>query len=54
MFIDFYQIEHYLVYFITKELAYKTIQFDDWLIIDRIEDVLAGTSIPYNYDKSKF
>lgn len=27
---------------------------DDWLIIETIEDVLVGTSIPYNYDKSKF
>lgn len=27
---------------------------DDWLIIDKIEDVLVGTSIPYNYEKSKF
>ncbi|GAA0070739.1 hypothetical protein UT300003_22630 [Clostridium sardiniense] len=27
---------------------------DDWLIIEKIEDVVAGTSIPYNYDKSKF
>jgi len=27
---------------------------DDWLIIEKIEDVLVGTSIPYNYDKSKF
>lgn len=27
---------------------------DDWLIIDKIEDVVDGTSIPYNYDKSKF
>jgi len=27
---------------------------DDWLIIEKIEDVLIGTSIPYNYDKSKF
>lgn len=27
---------------------------DDWLIIDKIEDVIVGTSIPYNYDKSKF
>ncbi len=26
---------------------------DDWLIIDKIEDVVVGTSIPYNYDKSK-
>lgn len=27
---------------------------DDWLIIDKIEDVVAGTSIPYNYEKSRF
>ena len=27
---------------------------DDWLIIDKIEDVVVGTSIPYNYKKSKF
>ena len=27
---------------------------DDWLIIEKIEDVLIKTSIPYNYDKSKF
>ncbi len=27
---------------------------DDWLIIEKIEDVVVGTSIPYNYDKSKF
>lgn len=27
---------------------------DDWLIIEKIEDVLVGTSIPYNYDKSRF
>ncbi len=27
---------------------------DDWLMIDKIEDVVVGTSIPYNYDKSKF
>jgi len=27
---------------------------DDWLIIDKIEDVVVGTSIPYNYGKSKF
>lgn len=27
---------------------------DDWLIIDKIEDVLIGTSVPYNYEKSKF
>lgn len=27
---------------------------DDWLIIERIEDVVVGTSIPYNYENSKF
>ena len=27
---------------------------DDWLILDKIEDVVVGTSIPYNYDNSKF
>ncbi|MGF7060151.1 hypothetical protein [Brassicibacter mesophilus] len=27
---------------------------DDWLIIEKIEDVVIGTSIPYNYDNSKF
>ena len=27
---------------------------DDWLIIEKIEDIVVGTSIPYNYDNSKF
>ncbi len=27
---------------------------DDWLIIEKIEDLVVGTSIPYNYDKSRF
>ena len=27
---------------------------DDWLIIEKIEDVVVETSIPYNYDNSKF
>ena len=27
---------------------------DDWLIIEKIEDAVAGTSIPYNYEKSRF
>ena len=27
---------------------------DDCLIIEKIEDVVVGTSIPYNYEKSKF
>lgn len=26
----------------------------DWMIIEKIEDVVVGTSIPYNYEKSKF
>ena len=32
----------------------KQNNMDDWLIIDKVEDVLVGTSIPYNYEKSKF
>lgn len=32
----------------------KQSNMDDWLIIDKIEDVVIGTSIPYNYDKSRF
>ncbi len=31
----------------------KQSNMDDWLIIEKIEDVLVGTSIPYNYNKSK-
>lgn len=31
----------------------KQTNMDDWLIVDKIEDVLVGTSIPYNYEKSK-
>lgn len=27
---------------------------DDWLIIGRIEDVVVGTSVPYNYEGSRF
>jgi len=27
---------------------------DDWLIVEKIEDVLVGTSKPYNYEHSKF
>ncbi|MFD3260204.1 hypothetical protein ACE3MQ_16485 [Paenibacillus lentus] len=27
---------------------------DDWLIINKIEDVVVGTSIPFNYENSKF
>lgn len=27
---------------------------DDWLILEKIEDVVVGSSIPYTYDASKF
>ena len=27
---------------------------DDWLILEKIEDVVVGTSIPYHYDHSRF
>lgn len=27
---------------------------DDWLILEKIEDVVVGTSIDYNYEKSRF
>lgn len=27
---------------------------DDWLILEKIDDVVVGTSKPYNYDNSKF
>lgn len=27
---------------------------DDWLMIEKIDDVVVGTSIPYTYQKSKF
>jgi len=27
---------------------------DDWLIVEKIEDVVVGTSIPYNYENSRF
>ena len=32
----------------------KQSNMDDWLIVEKLEDVLVGTSIPYNYEKSKF
>jgi len=35
------------------DFAYQG-NMDDWLILEKIEDVLVGSSIPYNYDKSKF
>ncbi|QEN04745.1 hypothetical protein EW093_08510 [Thiospirochaeta perfilievii] len=30
------------------------VNMDDWLILEKIEDVVIGTSIPYNYNNSKF
>lgn len=32
----------------------KQSNMDDWLILEKIEDVLVGSSIPYNYEKSRF
>ena len=26
---------------------------DDWLILDKIEDVLVGTSVPYDYKNAR-
>ena len=49
-----------LVEFKNVEVIKPALQFekqanmDDWLIIEKIEDVLVGTSIPYNYEKSRF
>lgn len=31
----------------------KQSNMDDWLILDKIEDAVVGTSIPYNYEKSR-
>ncbi len=39
---------------ITPPLAFeKQSNMDDWLIIDKIEDVCVGSSIPFNYENSK-
>ena len=27
---------------------------DDWLILEKIENVVAGTSVPYNYENARF
>lgn len=27
---------------------------DDWLILEKIENAVVGSSIPYNYEKSRF
>lgn len=27
---------------------------DDWLIINKIEDIVVGTSVPFNYENSRF
>lgn len=41
-----------------KEISPMTFEhqgnMDDWLILEKIEDVIAGTSIPYNYENSRF
>lgn len=31
----------------------KQTNMDDWLIVEKIEDVLVGTSIPFHYENSK-
>lgn len=31
----------------------KQTNMDDWLIIEKVEDVLVGTSIPYNYENAR-
>lgn len=35
------------------EFAHQN-NMDDWLIIDKIEDVVVGTCIKYSYEKSRF
>jgi hypothetical protein len=43
------------VHIIEPPLAFDhQANMDDWLIIEKIEDVVIGTSIPYNYKLSKF
>lgn len=32
----------------------RQVNMDDWLILEKIEDVLVGTSRAYNYDNSRF
>ncbi len=32
----------------------KIRNMDDWLIINKMEDVVVGTSIPFNYENSRF
>lgn len=32
----------------------KQTNMDDWLILNKIEDVVKGSSIPFNYNNSKF
>ena len=46
--VEFESVEH-----IALEFEHQG-NMDDWLIIEKIEDVLVGTSIPYDYSKSKF
>lgn len=40
---------------IAPPLAFdKQGNMDDWLIVEKVEDVLVGSSIPYNYDNARF
>ncbi len=48
--VEFEEVEQ-----ITPPLAFDHQgNMDDWLITEKIEDIVVGTSIPYNYEKSKF
>lgn len=49
-----------LVEFVQVEVLDPPLDFDhqsnmdDWLILEKIEDAVVGTSIPYNYDSARF
>ena len=48
-------VEFYGVQKIEPPLAFAhQTNMDDWLILDNIDDVVDGKSIPYNYEKSRF
>lgn len=47
--IEFHKVEE-----ISPLIFERQGNMDDWLILEKIDDVVAGTSIPYNYEKSRF
>ncbi|MDD3107392.1 MAG: hypothetical protein PHP65_06315, partial [Bacilli bacterium] len=47
--VEFYQVEQIR----PLEFDHQS-NMDDWLILKQIEDVVVGTSIPYNYENSRF